>query len=137
MCMPRPCPWGGSCLLCLDRQQQPLQHRQQQFPALARLPPLRSTPPFASDRLLSQVIFSLGLVDAQVFLVSMHDAIKPNREEFNKFRKNVRTGFEPFTEWFIARRRGRASAVIGVSFSPLLSVWYSETGHRLKYTGRA
>lgn len=38
----------------------------------------------------TQVIFSLGLVDAQVFLVSMHDAIKPDREEFNKFRKNVR-----------------------------------------------
>ncbi|CAM9370484.1 unnamed protein product [Scytosiphon promiscuus] len=36
-----------------------------------------------------KVIFSLGLVDAQVFLVSMHDAIKPDREEFNKFRKNV------------------------------------------------
>eukprot|EP00752_Nemacystus_decipiens_P014842 g13214.t1 len=32
---------------------------------------------------------ALGLVDAQVFLVSMHDAIKTDREEFNKFRKNV------------------------------------------------
>eukprot|EP00903_Cladosiphon_okamuranus_P020728 g19033.t1 len=36
-----------------------------------------------------KVIFSLGLVDAQVFLVAMHDAIKSDREEFNKFRKNV------------------------------------------------
>lgn len=36
------------------------------------------------------MIFSLGLVDAQVFLVAMHDAIKSDREEFNKFRKNVR-----------------------------------------------
>ncbi|CAM9553906.1 unnamed protein product [Pylaiella littoralis] len=36
-----------------------------------------------------KVIFSLGLVDAQVFLVAMHDAVKHDREEFNKFRKNV------------------------------------------------
>ena len=40
-------------------------------------------------------------MDAQVFLVSMHDAIKPDREEFNKFRKNVRTGHVPFAVFFV------------------------------------
>ncbi len=45
-------------------------------------------------RVASQCIFNLGLVDAQVFLVAMHDAIRNDQEEFNKFRKNVRHDFD-------------------------------------------
>lgn len=45
-------------------------------------------------RLHDQVIFSLGLVDAQIFLVSMHDAIKADKEEFATFRSQVRRGHE-------------------------------------------
>lgn len=39
-----------------------------------------------------QVIYSLGLVNAQLFLVSMHDALKPDKEEFKLFRSQVRLG---------------------------------------------
>eukprot|EP00904_Undaria_pinnatifida_P011078 jgi/Undpi1/70/HiC_scaffold_1.g00070.m1 len=39
-----------------------------------------------------KVIYSLGLVNAQLFLVSMHDALKPDKEEFKLFRSQVRLG---------------------------------------------
>ncbi|CAN0400504.1 unnamed protein product [Ascophyllum nodosum] len=36
-----------------------------------------------------KVVLSLGLVDSQVFLVAMHDTLKPDKEEFKVFRLEV------------------------------------------------